>query len=54
MSIEESTTNYTPEELQNILDLVRAVKKIRQDLREEGIPIDEYEEILKDEDFLIE
>jgi len=38
----------TEEKLQNILKLVNAVKKIRQELRDEGIPIDEYERVFID------
>ena len=36
---------YTKEELENVLKLVRTVKRIRQELRDEGIPIDEYERV---------
>ena len=36
---------YAKEELENVLKLVRTVKRIRQELRREGIPIDEYERV---------
>jgi len=53
-SLQEQNREYSQEELQNILALVNAIKRIRQELRDEGIPIDEYEALLKTEKFLIE
>jgi DNA-binding transcriptional MerR regulator len=51
---QEQNREYSPQELQNILALVTAIKRIRQELRDEGIPIDEYEALLKTKEFLIE
>ena len=37
--------SYTKEELDNVMALVNAIKRIRQEIRDEGIPIDEYERV---------
>jgi hypothetical protein len=38
--------DYTKEELQNIQALIDLIKRIDKELKEEGIPVDEYERIL--------
>ena len=53
-SFKDPESDYTKEELENVMALVNAVKRIRQELRDEGIPIDEYEALLKTDYFLIE
>ena len=49
MGNESKNSEYSPEEFNNVLAMVRVLKRIRQELRDEGIPIDEYEELLKQE-----
>lgn len=36
---------YNSEELESVLELVDALKSIRQELLDEGIPLDELEEL---------
>jgi hypothetical protein len=45
---------YTAEELSNIQDLVDVLARIEKELKEEGIPVDEIEALLKTDEFLID
>jgi DNA-binding transcriptional MerR regulator len=54
MSTNPQNKEYTPEELNNIQDLVDILTRIDKELKEEGIPVDEIEALLKTDEFLID